>query len=853
MADRCVVSQGTTGAKGRSGARSMGVLALTLLAFALFMWRIDARSIWWDESLSLYRAQQDVAYILSNRIDFAGIRTVDQHPPLYFLLLHAVIRLAGESDLVLRFPSAVAATLLVSLLYAVGRRLHSPRVGSLAALLGALSPFYLWYAQEARMYTLVALLALLAFYCLWRELDGGGWPWLGGFVLAALAGIASHYLFVLTLPANGMLLVSSWYRRHAERGPADAPCAAKMRPLSRWWLFPLLLVALILAGHRVLALLPALRSSREYVPLDVMMVDVLNSFNLGLSVNLRQVWPLDILLVALFVLGVLALYRRARRPSSPLAQSRDRAGLILLLGLGLFPILMLWGLSFLVPLYTNSRYAIIGSSAYYVGMAFGLEAWLRWRRLPGAVMLLVVIAGMGLSIGRYQFHEHYQRKEEYRGIAQLIAENERVGDVIVVAGPESVPALKHYYKGPLPILGVPEGGWTEERLERELGRIAYAYDRIWFVRGRVQLSDPQERVRRWMGKETLELLHRGYPSSGAYLAVEARLGRSPLQDQERGAEARGRFGESLAVTDYAVRYWDSRGEAQQITAAQAAGLLAERLPLAAMGVPAGKVVSVRVDTRVLRPLANYKVSMRLVRDGIVWAQRDREPFMYYPTTQWPPGRVVRWEADVQVPYGTPPGFYELQLWLYEAQSGEPLSFIDAAAGPLPCWSLGLVPIDWPVGPLPRDDLLPSGVRRVWWPPKFAGQLDLEAWHLSPTMVKAGEGLVVRLFWRVKRPIHTDYRVVLNWQDQSGVVWRTTEHPPCGTELGTSLWKSGQMVSGIFYIPIPDDAPSGRHTLHLLLYDPIRGRFSPLSRGPILWAGRDVVLGEIEIAGKMPAP
>ena len=27
---------------------------LTLLAFALFTWRMEANSIWWDESLSLY-------------------------------------------------------------------------------------------------------------------------------------------------------------------------------------------------------------------------------------------------------------------------------------------------------------------------------------------------------------------------------------------------------------------------------------------------------------------------------------------------------------------------------------------------------------------------------------------------------------------------------------------------------------------------------------------------------------------------------------------------------------------------------------------------------------------------------
>ena len=48
------------------------LLALILAAFGLRMWRLDAKSIWWDESLSLHRAQGSLGYILSNRIALAG-------------------------------------------------------------------------------------------------------------------------------------------------------------------------------------------------------------------------------------------------------------------------------------------------------------------------------------------------------------------------------------------------------------------------------------------------------------------------------------------------------------------------------------------------------------------------------------------------------------------------------------------------------------------------------------------------------------------------------------------------------------------------------------------------------------
>ena len=53
--------------------------------------------------------------------------STDQHPFAYFLLLGGLIRLAGESDLVLRFPSAAAATLLVPAAWAMARLLARRR------------------------------------------------------------------------------------------------------------------------------------------------------------------------------------------------------------------------------------------------------------------------------------------------------------------------------------------------------------------------------------------------------------------------------------------------------------------------------------------------------------------------------------------------------------------------------------------------------------------------------------------------------------------------------------------------------------------------------------------------------
>jgi len=150
------------------------LLLFIALAFARGVYGLGSQSLWWDESLSLQRASYDLPLILSNEIILTDttrqLIAFDNHPPLYFLLLHFMVKLAGQSEFALRFPSLAFSVLSVPLLYALGKCLCDRRVGLLAALFGAISPLYLWYSHEARMYTMLTFLGLLSFYTLFRML-----------------------------------------------------------------------------------------------------------------------------------------------------------------------------------------------------------------------------------------------------------------------------------------------------------------------------------------------------------------------------------------------------------------------------------------------------------------------------------------------------------------------------------------------------------------------------------------------------------------------------------------------------------------------------------------------------------
>ena len=130
------------------------LLFILLLAFALRVFHLDAQSIWYDEGLSIYLAQQPPAQAIA-------LSATTDHPPLHTLLLGAWLSVAGDSDFAARYLSVLFGLLMVALTFVLSCKLDK-RVGLIAAGLMALSPFAVYYSQETRGYTLLTTLALIA-------------------------------------------------------------------------------------------------------------------------------------------------------------------------------------------------------------------------------------------------------------------------------------------------------------------------------------------------------------------------------------------------------------------------------------------------------------------------------------------------------------------------------------------------------------------------------------------------------------------------------------------------------------------------------------------------------------------
>ena len=135
-----------------------------LVAVVVRLHGLGAPNLWLDEANSWYVAHLSWAQLSTN------LRT-SPVGPVYFVALKLWMDVFGTSEAALRAPSLLASVILVPLVYALGVRTVSMRAARVAAALTALSPLHLYFAQEARMYMLLALLAAASTlaYVHWRD------------------------------------------------------------------------------------------------------------------------------------------------------------------------------------------------------------------------------------------------------------------------------------------------------------------------------------------------------------------------------------------------------------------------------------------------------------------------------------------------------------------------------------------------------------------------------------------------------------------------------------------------------------------------------------------------------------
>ncbi|MGQ9666639.1 MAG: glycosyltransferase family 39 protein [Anaerolineae bacterium] len=407
------------------GLPAAGAALLTLAGTYLRLRGLGSYGFWRDEAQCLFIAQKEFP---------AGIVQAllhEAHPPLYYVLQHFWMPLAGWGEFRVRFLSAMFGILLVPLLYLVGRRLFGPWAGLAAALWGAVAPLHVVVSQTARMYSLLALLALLSLWLLVEAWQRGGWWW-AGYALVALAMLYTHNWGLLLWACQNGFVLWMWVRRR--------PAFRRLLP----WLGSQMAVGLLylpwflilLRQLPIIAVLP-------FVP-----VPSPGEKLAQLASDLLAPWPMGLLWLALLGWGLVPAKAQPAQPQEGM------------LGAVLFSSFGVLFLGLLVSLGTYGQVPSYVTMAAFPALCllFGRGlAGIRpaWLSLPLGV-LLVVFSLQALPRAQFMF------RSTLREVAAAIEERAGPADVILIAPDYLATTFNMYYHGSQPQIAFP---WTMGRLE----------------------------------------------------------------------------------------------------------------------------------------------------------------------------------------------------------------------------------------------------------------------------------------------------------------------------------------------------------------------------------------------------
>jgi len=442
-------------------------LAIFGVGIALRLWGLGAASLSYDEAFTMLVAKAPLWNSLSAT---AG----DVHPPLFYLIEWVLVRIAGNSEWILRAPSVAFGVVGMAL---AARLASTIKLSDAARLIGvglmAVLPFQLHYSQDARMYTLLQALVLWALIAM---IERRGWQLCVALTLMLWThNYGAIYLAVIA----GLALVREFAQPvHVS---ADRPIGEAARFIPLVWQCLLLPVTLYLPWAWVLAMqLNDLTATGYWIQAGSVGAFLYPFYAVMWGATLPIGWP-EIAALITFGLLFFAIIKAVK--------VRDRSSLLLAMLTCAPPILAMLVSVVWQPIYLFR--ALIGVAVpMYLLIAWAITHRVDWRATVYSVAVCVpfIVAGI-LNRGNLQI-----LKGTSEQVQDYIAANAQPGDVIVHGNVSSLlgfaasgyPDLPQYLMPTqLGSVGTLSGLTRRELGLREASLEHMPWQRAWLVWGAV--------------------------------------------------------------------------------------------------------------------------------------------------------------------------------------------------------------------------------------------------------------------------------------------------------------------------------------------------------------------------------
>jgi mannosyltransferase len=380
------------------------LLLITILACALRFYKLGEWSFWIDEIKTIDAAQDPAVNNFS-------------WPSISLMLIGTTLKVLGISEWSARLTPAVIGILTIPILYLPIRKLFGAGVALIASILLAVSPWHLFWSQNARFYTSLMLLytlALLFFYFALEE-DRPGYILLSLFLLALAA--VERFIALFFVPVVLIYLLLLKIVRN------ETPPGLRERNLV------FMALAGIVIGILEVYSLASTGGSRFFGSLEWFFIYRIDD-------------PFRLLSFISFSIGI-PLMCFAFFGGVYLLAQKNRAGLFLFIA-AVVPVVLLLLLNPFI--FTKDRYIFIALPSWIILGAVGINEILAETKNPGKVLalglLFVFLAdAAGSNLLYYQVNNGNRR--DWKGAFTTVKKMSNNGDEYVSFWPDFGP----YYLG----------------------------------------------------------------------------------------------------------------------------------------------------------------------------------------------------------------------------------------------------------------------------------------------------------------------------------------------------------------------------------------------------------------------
>ena len=449
----------------------LGLAILFVIFLSVFVF--SQQSLRLDEAQSLWQTSHSPLLILK-------IVAQDVHVPLYHMILHGWQVFFGSSAAAGRSLSLIFFILIIPMTYFLGKISYNRRVGIFGALLVAISPFFNWYGNEIRMYSLFTFVTIVNQYLFVQIYKGKGnksfiWLW---YAISVVIGMYTHYFFGFVLLSQALFFMM--YRELFSKNA-----------LKRFLLVLLLVVVFFGPWVAYVVHMGGMGSSSPLLvkPTTIDLFNTFSEFLFGfqndhLNTMLVSLWPISVLLV------LLSLRRNQKiEPQTMyfMLSFLIPIGIVFVISVAYRPIFVTRYLILTLP----SLYLVISSifSSYPRRLALFTKA--------GFVLVMLVFLGIEASSATTPV------KENYRDATAYLEANASARDIIAVSAPFTIYPVEYYYRGPaelstLPIWNRLASGpmppYDEEKLPEQIALLKGSHQTLWLLQSYDQGYEEKLRV-----------------------------------------------------------------------------------------------------------------------------------------------------------------------------------------------------------------------------------------------------------------------------------------------------------------------------------------------------------------------